>query len=79
MNATFNKDERHLFAGVPHMIGSAMAMAGKSGFIGTGKEMFASARSVLAGRGHRIEAVSAWCVRKYGLIGYGLGEHSSAT
>lgn len=49
MNATYNEDELHLLAGVPHMIGSAMAMAGKSGFIGTGKEMFASARSVLAG------------------------------
>lgn len=49
MNATYSEDELHLLAGVPHMIGSAMAMAGKSGFIGTGKEMFASAKSVLAG------------------------------
>ncbi|MGI9417706.1 MAG: hypothetical protein ACR2RA_07710 [Geminicoccaceae bacterium] len=49
MNTTYNMDELHLLAGVPHMIGSAMAMAGKSGFIGTGKEMFASAKSVLAG------------------------------
>lgn len=49
MTANFTEDEIHLLAGVPHMIGSAMAMAGKSGFIGTGKEMFASARSVLAG------------------------------
>lgn len=49
MNATYDDEERHLLAGVPHMIGSAMAMAGKSGFIGTGKEMFASAKSVLAG------------------------------
>lgn len=49
MTATYSEDELHLLAGVPHMIGSAMAMAGKSGFIGTGKEMFASARSVLTG------------------------------
>ncbi len=49
MNATYSEEELHLLAGVPHMIGSAMAMAGKSGFIGTGKEMFASAKSVLAG------------------------------
>lgn len=49
MKATYDEDELHLLAGLPHMIGSAMAMAGKSGFIGTGKEMFASAKSVLAG------------------------------
>ncbi|MEZ5934196.1 MAG: hypothetical protein R3F54_20120 [Alphaproteobacteria bacterium] len=49
MNAIFTEDELHLLAGAPHMIGSAMAMAGKSGFIGTGKEMFASAKSVLDG------------------------------
>lgn len=49
MTATYNDDELHLLAGVPHLIGSAMAMAGKSGFFGTGKEMFASAQSVLAG------------------------------
>lgn len=49
MTTTYSDDELHLLAGVPHMIGSAMVMAGKSGFIGTGKEMFASARSVLAG------------------------------
>ncbi|MEM8948133.1 MAG: hypothetical protein AAGA21_13495 [Pseudomonadota bacterium] len=49
MNTTYSEAELHLLAGVPHMIGSAMAMAGKSGFIGTGKEMFASAKSVLAG------------------------------
>ena len=49
MSTTYTMDELHLLAGVPHMIGSAMALAGKSGFIGTGKEMFASAKSVLAG------------------------------
>ena len=50
MSTTYSEDDLHLLAGVPHMIGSAMAMAGKSGFIGTGKEMFASARSVLGRR-----------------------------
>lgn len=49
MASTYTEDELFLLAGTPHMIGSAMAMAGKSGFFGTGKEMFASARSVLAG------------------------------
>lgn len=49
MVTEYSEDDLHLLAGVPHMIGSAMAMAGKSGFIGTGKEMFASASSVLAG------------------------------
>ncbi|MGI9510163.1 MAG: hypothetical protein ACR2QJ_12545 [Geminicoccaceae bacterium] len=49
MTASYSEDDLHLLAGVPHMIGSAMAMAGKSGFFGTGKEMFASAKSVLAG------------------------------
>ena len=49
MSSVYGEDELHLLAGVPHLIGSAMAMAGESGFIGTGKEMFASANSVLAG------------------------------
>ncbi len=49
MTTTYSEGELHLLAGVPHLIGSAMAMAGKSGFVGTGKEMFASAKSVLAG------------------------------
>jgi len=49
MASTFTEDELFLLAGTPHMIGSAMAMIGKSGFFGTGKEMFASAKSVLAG------------------------------
>ena len=49
MASTFTGEELILLAGTPHMIGSAMAMVGKSGFFGTGKEMFASAKSVLAG------------------------------
>ncbi len=49
MTTSYSEEELHLLAGVPHMIGSAMSMAGKSGFFGTGKEMFASARSVLDG------------------------------
>jgi hypothetical protein len=42
-------EELNLLASIPHMVGSAMAFAGKSGLFGTGKEMFASAQSVLAG------------------------------
>lgn len=49
MASTYSEEELFLLAGTPHMIGSAMAMIGKSGLIGTGKEMFASAKSVLAG------------------------------
>ncbi len=49
MASTFTEEELFLLAGAPHMIGTAMAMIGKSGFFGTGKEMFASAQSVLAG------------------------------
>jgi hypothetical protein len=43
------EDELNLLASVPQMIGSAMAFAGSSGLFGTGKEMIASAQSVLAG------------------------------
>lgn len=49
MASDYTTQDLFLLAGTPHMIGTAMTMAGKSGFIGTGKEMFASARSVLAG------------------------------
>ncbi len=49
MALNLTEDELHLLASVPQMIGSAMAFAGRSGLFGTGKEMFASAQSVLAG------------------------------
>jgi hypothetical protein len=49
MALNLTEDELHLLANVPQMIGSAMAFAGRSGLFGTGKEMFASAQSVLAG------------------------------
>jgi hypothetical protein len=49
MALNLTQDELNLLANVPQMIGSAMAFAGRSGLFGTGKEMFASAQSVLAG------------------------------
>ena len=49
MALNLTEEELHLLASVPQMIGSAMAFAGSSGLFGTGKEMFASAQSVLAG------------------------------
>lgn len=49
MTGTYSEDELYLLATVPQMVGSAMAFAGSSGLFGTGKEMFASAQSVLAG------------------------------
>jgi hypothetical protein len=49
MAANYSKDELYLLATVPQMVGSAMAFAGNSGLFGTGKELFASAQSVLAG------------------------------
>ena len=49
MATRFSEDELKLLAGTPHMIGTAMALAGSSGLIGTGKEMFASAQSIMAG------------------------------
>ena len=49
MATKFSEDELKLLANTPHMIGTAMALAGGSGLIGTGKEMFASAQSILAG------------------------------
>lgn len=49
MATKFSEEELKLLASTPHMIGTAMALAGGSGLIGTGKEMFASAQSILAG------------------------------
>jgi hypothetical protein len=49
MAPDFNEDELRLLTAVPHAVGSAMAFAGPSGLIGTGKEMMASARAMLDG------------------------------
>jgi hypothetical protein len=49
MTTNYSEDELYLLATVPQMVGSAMAFAGNSGLFGTGKELFASAQSVLAG------------------------------
>jgi hypothetical protein len=49
MAVNYSEDELYLLATVPQMVGSAMAFAGSSGLFGTGKEMFVSAQSVLAG------------------------------
>ncbi len=49
MATSYTEEELNLLANVPHMIGAAMAFAGSSGLFGTGKEMFVSAQSVLAG------------------------------
>ena len=49
MATIFSEEELKLLASTPHLIGMAMALAGGSGLIGTGKELFASAQSILAG------------------------------
>jgi len=49
MTANYTENELNLLASFPQMIGAAMAFAGSSGLFGTGKEMFVSAQSVLAG------------------------------
>src|SRR5262245_42711399 len=49
MAENYSEDELHLLATVPQMVGSAMAFSASSGLFGTGKELFASAQSVLAG------------------------------
>ena len=49
MTVNYTQDELYLLATVPQIIGSVMAFAGRSGLFGTGKELFASAQSVLAG------------------------------
>lgn len=46
---TFTQDERHLLAALPQAIGGAVAVAGRSGLFGTGKEMFANSRALLEG------------------------------
>jgi hypothetical protein len=45
----YSDDELLLLASVPQMIGSAVATASRSGLFGTGKELFASANSILEG------------------------------
>lgn len=45
----YSDDELMLLAYVPQMIGSTVASASSSGFFGTGKELFASASSLLDG------------------------------
>jgi len=49
MTTNYNEDELNLLAALPQMVGAAMAFSGSSGLFGTGKEMFVSAQSVLAG------------------------------
>lgn len=49
MALELTEDERQLLASLPQTIGAAMAFAGKSGFFGTGKELFASGKAVLEG------------------------------
>ncbi len=49
MKVELTEDEKQLLALLPQSIGSAMAMAGKSGLFGTGKEMFAAGQAMLAG------------------------------
>lgn len=49
MAIELTEDERQLLASLPQTIGAAMAFAGKSGFFGTGKELFASGKAVLEG------------------------------
>jgi hypothetical protein len=49
MTTPYTDDERQLLASLPHTIGSAMAFAESSGVFGTGKEMFASAQSMMSG------------------------------
>jgi hypothetical protein len=45
----YTDDELALLATTPQLIGSAVASAGSSGLIGTGKELFATASSVMKG------------------------------
>ena len=45
----YTNDELALLATTPELIGSAVAAAGSSGLTGTGKELFASAKSVIEG------------------------------
>ena len=45
----YTDDELALLATTPQLIGSAVASAGSSGLIGTGKELFATASSVTKG------------------------------
>jgi len=45
----YTDDELALLATTPQLIGSAVASAGSSGLIGTGKELFATASSVMEG------------------------------
>ena len=45
----YTEDELALLATAPQLIGSAVAAAGSSGLIGTGKELFATASSVMKG------------------------------
>jgi hypothetical protein len=45
----YTDDELALLATTPQLIGSAVAAAGSSGLFGTGKELFASARSMMEG------------------------------
>ncbi len=49
MPIDFSEEELRLLTTVPHAVGSAMAFADRSGLIGTGKEMMASARAMLEG------------------------------
>jgi len=45
----YTEDELALLATTPQLIGSAVAAAASSGLIGTGKELFATASSVMKG------------------------------
>jgi hypothetical protein len=49
MTSTFTEDELALLARVPHLVGTAMAVAGRSGLFGTGKELFAKGMAVFEG------------------------------
>jgi hypothetical protein len=49
MTMAYTDDELALLATTPQLIGSAVAAAGSSGIIGTGKELFATASSVMQG------------------------------
>ena len=49
MEATLTQDEKMLLTHLPSAIGGAMAVAGRSGLFGTGKEMFATSQALLAG------------------------------
>jgi hypothetical protein len=45
----YTEDEIALLATTPQLIGTAVAAVGSSGLIGTGKELFATATSVMKG------------------------------